>query len=193
MVDLAARGSPRGHAGAGAVRADRARAAELDREARALRADALEKCKREAWAECLEGLDQARGLDPVGDQEPAIGALRAQAAEGLRRDGVVPVPKAVPTGAITPAPTATFTPTQKAAPKPTAATPSSGAKDAPLKARIGVGKKSATPSGMSKSPPSVSEIGGSQEGVARRLARRLFVAPGESREERSTARRCAGG
>jgi DNA-directed RNA polymerase specialized sigma24 family protein len=126
--------------------------------ARALRADALEKCKREAWVECLDGLNQARGLDPLGDQEPAIGAARSQAAEGLRRDGIVPSPTAVPTGAITPAPTATFTPTGKAASKPTPTTPTVGGKAAPLKPSSGVGKKSATPSGMSKSPSGVSEI-----------------------------------
>lgn len=82
----------------------------LDR-ARALRADALEKCKREEWAGCLEGLDQARGLDPVGDQEPAIGAARSQARDGLIRDalppesdgtkGLLPAPKASPSGAST--------------------------------------------------------------------------------------------
>ena len=75
--------------------------------ARALRADALERCKREEWAGCLEGLDQARGLDPVGDQEPAVGAARAQAAEGLRLDGEAPTPKAAPSGAKAPAPSPT--------------------------------------------------------------------------------------
>ncbi len=71
---------------------------------RALRADALERCKREDWAGCLDGLDQARGLDPVGDQEPAVGALRSQARDGLWKDGVVPAPKAAPSGATEPAP-----------------------------------------------------------------------------------------
>ncbi|MEP7126462.1 MAG: sigma-70 family RNA polymerase sigma factor [Byssovorax sp.] len=81
--------------------------------ARALRADALEKCSREDWAGCLEGLDQARGLDPVGDQAPAVGAARTQAKEGLLRDNVAPgptgspkdappAPKGSPSGAITP-------------------------------------------------------------------------------------------
>lgn len=130
----------------------------LDR-ARALRADALEKCKREAWAECLERLDQARGLDPVGDREPAIGAARSQAAEGLRRDGITPVPKAVPTVPTTP----------KAKPEPTTPTPSFEKKSAPTKASPGstpgggtgtggTGKKSAKPSGVTKEGPSSKSI-----------------------------------
>ena len=79
--------------------------------ARALRADALEKCKREEWAGCLEGLDQARGLDPVGDQAPAIGAARTQASDGLLRDNIVPAPKGSPSGATAPAPTPSTTST----------------------------------------------------------------------------------
>ncbi len=87
----------------------------IDR-ARALRADALEKCKREDWAGCLEGLDQARGLDPVGDQSPEIGAARSQASDGLKQNnnvapdatdtpkGLVPAPKPSPSGATAPFP-----------------------------------------------------------------------------------------
>lgn len=73
----------------------------LDR-ARSLRADALEKCERGAWQPCLEGLDQARALDPIGDQAPEIGAARARAQDALRgpapEDSSEPKgPKAAPT------------------------------------------------------------------------------------------------
>ncbi len=52
--------------------------------ARALRDDALHACDRGEWRACLDGLDEARGLDPEGNRAPAIGAARAAAAEGLR-------------------------------------------------------------------------------------------------------------
>jgi DNA-directed RNA polymerase specialized sigma24 family protein len=126
---------------------------------RALRADALERCKREEWAGCLEGLDQARGLDPVGDQEPAIGAARSQARDGLLKDGVVPAPKAAPSGATAPKPTPTPTGTGSIVPIGTAtgtgtvsSTPSFG----------GTGKKAVKPGGASKfggkSTPSSSDF-----------------------------------
>jgi len=52
--------------------------------ARSLRADALRACDRSEWRPCLDGLDQARALDPTGDQDPAVGAARTSAAAGLR-------------------------------------------------------------------------------------------------------------
>lgn len=53
-------------------------------DARALRDRALQDCARAAWRACLDGLDQARALDPDGDRAPAVGAARAQAEEALR-------------------------------------------------------------------------------------------------------------
>ncbi len=52
--------------------------------ARALRADAFRACDRSEWRPCLDGLEQARALDPTGDQEPSVGAARASAEAGLR-------------------------------------------------------------------------------------------------------------
>ena len=72
----------------------------LDR-ARSLRADALQACERNEWRPCLDGLDQARALDPEGEQAPAVGAARARAEDGLRSatppDTAAPLATAVPT------------------------------------------------------------------------------------------------
>lgn len=88
--------------------------------ARALRADAQKACDRAAWRACLDGLDQARGLDPEGDREPAIGAARAQAEEALR---AAPPPTSSP-------PTTTMPQQQKTAP-PKAPAPLPPAKPSP--------------------------------------------------------------
>lgn len=127
----------------------------IDR-ARSLRADALEKCKREDWAGCLEGLDQARGLDPVGDQAPEIGAARSQASDGLRQNnvapdatdtpkGLVPAPKPSPSGATAPAPSTPSTAS-------TALTPFDGGSLGLSKSSggTGTGTGSGTPLGVSK-------------------------------------------
>lgn len=126
--------------------------------ARALRDDAIAKCKREDWAGCLEGLDQARGLDPVGDQAPAIGAARAQAVEGLRRDSVgpdgqndvAPAPKTTP---VAPVPTSSLG--EKSAPKKAIGT---GTGSSTPGGTGGFGKKRAKPSGMKRAPPSKLEV-----------------------------------
>jgi RNA polymerase sigma factor (sigma-70 family) len=57
----------------------------LDR-ARALRADALEACGREAWAECLRKLDEAAGLDPDGDRAPEITEARDRARRAIQKE-----------------------------------------------------------------------------------------------------------
>jgi len=54
----------------------------LDR-ARALRAEALEACGREAWADCLRKLDEAAGLDPVGDRASEVTEARDRARRSL--------------------------------------------------------------------------------------------------------------
>jgi DNA-directed RNA polymerase specialized sigma24 family protein len=74
----------------------------LDR-ARTLRADALKACDRGEWRPCLDGLDQARGLDPDGEQAPAVGAARTRAEDALR--SAPPISTAQPI----PAPTAPST------------------------------------------------------------------------------------
>jgi hypothetical protein len=51
---------------------------------RHIRERALEACDQQRWGECLNGLDEARALDPAGDTEPRIQAARRHATEGLR-------------------------------------------------------------------------------------------------------------
>jgi DNA-directed RNA polymerase specialized sigma24 family protein len=129
--------------------------------ARSLRADALEKCKREDWAGCLEGLDQARGLDPVGDQAPAVGAARSQANDGLLRDNApqeppskmkdpTPAPKGATSGAITPSAVPTGTGTLGTIGSGSGSGTGFGSgtakKPAPAKPATKSGKPSATPS-----------------------------------------------
>jgi hypothetical protein len=58
--------------------------AENERRAAEMRKDALRYCHDKAWRACLEWLDEARALDPKGDDAPEIVAARASATEGLR-------------------------------------------------------------------------------------------------------------
>jgi DNA-directed RNA polymerase specialized sigma24 family protein len=55
----------------------------LDR-ARNLRADGVRACDAGDYRTCLDDLDQARALDPEGDQDPVIAAVRAGAEAALR-------------------------------------------------------------------------------------------------------------
>lgn len=53
--------------------------------ARQLRADALRRCDAAEWQACLDGLDEAKRLDPVGDTAPEIGDARARARRALEQ------------------------------------------------------------------------------------------------------------
>jgi DNA-directed RNA polymerase specialized sigma24 family protein len=55
----------------------------LDR-ARELRRVAFEDCKAKRWELCLEVLDQARALDPVGDRTVEVQGAREEAARALK-------------------------------------------------------------------------------------------------------------
>lgn len=106
----------------------------LDR-ARSLRADAMKACERGAWRPCLDGLDQARGLDPEGEQAPAVGAARLRAEDALRSappDDTAP--NAAPTAAPNAAPTAPNAPNAApTAPNAAPTAPEDGSKAAPRK------------------------------------------------------------
>jgi DNA-directed RNA polymerase specialized sigma24 family protein len=109
--------------------------------ARSLRADALDRCRREDWAGCLEGLDQARGLDPVGDQAPEIGAARTQAQDGLKRNDLAPPDATDTPKGVVPAPKAT-------APAPTSLAPTTPSGSGLGSGKLGTGTgSSGTPGG----------------------------------------------
>jgi hypothetical protein len=82
--------------------------------ARLLRADALRACDDGAWRACLDGLDEARGLDPEGDRAPAIGDARARAQDAL---ATPPAPSSAPSGRPPP-PEVKDVPDTKSAPLP---------------------------------------------------------------------------
>jgi len=48
-----------------------------------LRGDAFTACDAQKWAACLADLDQARALDPSGDDEPRIKDARAKAIQRI--------------------------------------------------------------------------------------------------------------
>lgn len=54
----------------------------LDR-AKLMRAEALERCGMGEFERCLEGLDQAKALDPAGDLAPEVKSAREAAARAL--------------------------------------------------------------------------------------------------------------
>ena len=57
--------------------------------AEALRQDAIHECAFARWTECLDDLDKARDLDPVGDDARDVTEVRrmAEAALGRKPDG----------------------------------------------------------------------------------------------------------
>ncbi|HEX3774824.1 MAG TPA: sigma factor [Polyangiaceae bacterium] len=76
--------------------------------ARALRDQALERCANAHYDECLRGLDQAKALDPIGEQASAVQAARAAAARAV---------SPAPNSTLVPEPSShTSTPSPKSAP-----------------------------------------------------------------------------
>jgi hypothetical protein len=51
--------------------------------AAALRQEARDACQARSWKTCVDKLDEARVLDPGGDETPDVRALRHTAAEGV--------------------------------------------------------------------------------------------------------------
>jgi hypothetical protein len=57
-----------------------------------LRRQAAAACDAKRWAECLADLDEARTLDPPGDDEASIKAQRDRAMRGIRGGAGTPAP-----------------------------------------------------------------------------------------------------
>ncbi len=88
----------------------------VDPRAEPMRRLALEKCAAGAFQPCIDGLDEARRLDPAGDARPEVKQARDAASNALKLQPA-PTPSALPTTA--PAPSAlptTAPPTPSAAP-----------------------------------------------------------------------------
>jgi RNA polymerase sigma factor (sigma-70 family) len=84
-------------------------------EGRRLREATLDVCRNDEHQRCLDDLDRARELDPVGDAAPDVRQARERAAAALRQ----PPPIQEPQQTKEPAPTPTeVPPAPKQAPKP---------------------------------------------------------------------------
>jgi len=115
-------------------------------EGQRLRRVALQKCSDHDFKGCVEGLDDAKRLDPAGDSQPVVERARAAAAKEL-----APAPSARPVTPPPPsaAPESSAVPESKAAPEstaPQAPTPAPrGSFDAPSKDGPAPSGKPATP------------------------------------------------
>ena len=84
-----------------------------DPRAAPMRRLALEKCATGEWKPCVDGLDEARRLDPAGDARPDVQQARQAAGKALSTPlppDLAPVPSAVPTTAP-PNPSSNLSPT----------------------------------------------------------------------------------
>jgi hypothetical protein len=81
-----------------------------EQQGRELRRVALEQCRGGDPQQCLDGLDQARALDPQGDRAPEVVSARSAAAAQL-----APVP--IPTPARSAIPSPSPSPTLSAKPQ----------------------------------------------------------------------------
>lgn len=105
------------------------RAVPIDPRAEQIRKDALERCAASDWRRCVDGLDDAKRLDPAGDARPEVQKARDDAAKALE-----PSPTTAPPPSAAPAPSAE--PAQKM-PKmqKTRAVPTAAPKPAPAPVR----------------------------------------------------------
>ena len=81
----------------------------VDPRAEPMRRLALEKCANKDWKNCVDGLDEARRLDPAGDTKPEVQKARQAADDALKTPPPAPaptlsVPLTEPSGFVTPPP-----------------------------------------------------------------------------------------
>jgi DNA-directed RNA polymerase specialized sigma24 family protein len=104
----------------------------LDPRAEPMRRLALERCAKSEWSSCLEGLDEARRLDPAGDARPDVQnarqAARAHEAPPRPNDTASPLPTVAPPS---PAPSSSVAPSPIEKAPPRKATPKMDATSAP--------------------------------------------------------------
>lgn len=108
----------------------------IDPRGEAVRRIALEKCAASEWKTCIEGLDEAKRLDPAGDARPEVKRAREDAEKALTLPPPAPsssvpepapttsaIPKAVPKTFDTASPAPAPPPVEKPQPKTQKATP----------------------------------------------------------------------
>jgi RNA polymerase sigma factor (sigma-70 family) len=137
--------------------------------ARGLRIEALGKCERAEYTECLQMLDRAKIMDPAGDLAPEVSTARAAADARLRTPSPPPssLPMPVPTGSSTlqTPPPSSAAPSPSPTPLPTS--PTSPTSTAPAPRGSGTPKPPSRPTGLSTPPTPPSErlgTGGSSAG-----------------------------
>jgi RNA polymerase sigma factor (sigma-70 family) len=78
----------------------------IDPRAEPMRQQALERCAASDWAKCLDGLDQAKRMDPAGDARPEVQRARQDAEKAL----TPPAPTSATPITPPPTPTSSATP-----------------------------------------------------------------------------------
>ena len=61
-----------------------------------LRRGALRACDAAEWQRCLDGLDEAKALDPAGDTAPTVQAARLRATDAMKAPSRDPLPDIAP-------------------------------------------------------------------------------------------------
>ncbi|CAN5877694.1 hypothetical protein BH11MYX4_BH11MYX4_15390 [soil metagenome] len=132
----------------------------VDPRAEPVRRLALEKCAVADWKSCVDGLDEAKRLDPAGDTVPAVQQARQAAGNALKAPA--PEPSQAPLQ-ITPPPepsSVTPPPLQKTKPESTAPPSFSATPPTPTPAPKMDGKPPAKPTTTMPTKPKAS-LGGS--------------------------------
>jgi RNA polymerase sigma factor (sigma-70 family) len=131
----------------------------IDPRADEIRKGALEKCAAHEWQRCVDGLDEAKRLDPAGDARPEVKRAREDAAKALSPEPsptTLPPENAPPKSKAPPAPT----PAPSAAPVPTTwQTPSPPTKESFDGRDEKAGRPPAKPKAPSKSAGKPSTLG----------------------------------